>query len=165
MVDFSKLYQRPAGEAKRPPTLPGGAYPAIIKSYELGESEQKKTPFVRYFMSLLEWPPEAPKEWDETDEEGKQWHYSQEEIDLSRRQQRSEFYFWEDQNTRETADSALYQFDQFLRSCGIEPQGRSYEELFPAPVGSRVICLLKQQLNPQTNRIFTTVDRISGTAK
>lgn len=163
MVDFSQLYQRPAGEAKRPPTLPGGDYPSIIRSYELIESAQKKTPGVRYFLTLLEWPANAPQEWDDTDEEGKHWHYTRDEIDLSKRQQRTDFYFWKDDATGQIADNALYQFDQFLRSCDVDPAGRSYEELIPAVVGHRVLTVMKQQLNQQTNRIFTTVDRIVGT--
>lgn len=162
MPDFSKLYQRPAGEAKRPPTMPGGDYPSIIKSYELIESAQKKTPGVRYFMTLLEWPQNAPEHWTETDEEGKVWEYNKDEVDLARRQQRSDFYFWTDESTGEIADTALYMFDQFLRSFGIDPEGRSYQELMPAPVGRRCLTVIKQELNPRTNRIFSTVDRIVG---
>lgn len=162
MPDFSKLYQRPAGEAKRPPTMPGGDYPSIVRSYEMIESQQKHTPGARYHLTLLDWPSTVPEEWVEVDEEGKRWEYRKEEVDLAKRQQRFDFYFPTDEGTGETSEGSLYRFDQFLRACGIDPEGQTYETLIPSVVGHRVLCVMKQSLNTQTNRLFTQVDRLIG---
>jgi hypothetical protein len=164
MPDFSKLYQKPPGAAKRPPTLPSGDYPGIIRTYEVSESREKKTPCVRYFITLSDWAVNAPQSWSEVDEEGKKWDYTQSEVNLSTRPQRFEFWFPTDDNTGEVSEGQLFRFDQFLRSFdGMDPsQYSSYEELFPWPVGRRVVVTIMQQLNAQTNRIFAQTQRIIG---
>lgn len=161
MIDFSQLGKRAAGEATRPPTMPGGDYPCIARTNELGESQQKKTPFVRYYLTLLDWPSTIQERWTEHDEKGKVWEYSKADIDLSKKPQRFEFYFPKEENGEFNQD-ALWRFDEFLRSCGIDPSGRSYEELFPVPVGSRMLLTMRQQMNMDTGRTFTRPDKLVG---
>lgn len=165
MPDFTQLLRKPSGTAQRPPTLPGGDYRAITRKFEWGASDQKKTPRLRYAVGLLDWPSDAPDEWDEVDENGKVWHYAKSDIDLGKRQQTFDFYFPVDENTGEATDGSLWRLDEFLRSVGVEPDGRDYQELIPETVGQEVLLVMKQELNNNTNRIFCRPDRMIGTAK
>jgi hypothetical protein len=163
MVDFSKLASRTPGEAKKPPLMPGGSYLAVIKQYEQGESKPpKKTPFVRYHMTLLRWPENAPDEWFEVDDSGKRLDYKKDEVDLAKRAQRFEFYFPVDPETGEPNEGGLYRFDEFIRSLDIPMDGMTYPMLFAAPVGKQVLVEIVQQLNSETNRPFTSIQRITG---
>lgn len=156
MVDFSQLLRKPAGEAKRPPILPAGDYEALIKSFEPGESRQKKTPFIRFNVGLTSWPNDAPAEWDEVDPEtGKTHHYTQADVELGKRQLRTDFYLTED---------ALFRLDEFLRSLGIDPAGRSYEEILPEAIGQPVLVEVQQYLNQETNRTGNQVGKVVGLA-
>ena len=57
MTELASLLQVDVEDtAKKPPTLPIGSYPAIIKEREMGKSKQKQTPFIRIIVSLSGWP-------------------------------------------------------------------------------------------------------------
>ena len=133
MPDFKQLLSRPAGEGKKPQALNAGDYPAIIKSYELGDANKNKTPYVRYHIAYTGWPNGEPQ----TNEDG-------EAIDLSKRQGRRDYYLTED---------AFWRLDDFLTSHGIDLTGRSYEETLPEAVGKNVIAEVQQYMNQQTNEI------------
>lgn len=55
MVDFSKLsvLQQRTGEVERPKPIPNGTYDAVVTAREFGESNQKKTPYVRFTFGGL----------------------------------------------------------------------------------------------------------------
>jgi len=112
MVDFSKLLDKPAGEAKKPPVLPEGIYGVVIKGYSIDDKNKNKTPYVRFSVGYTEGP-----EGVELDG-----------IDLSKRQGRSDFYLTED---------ALYRLDEFIKSAGVEVKGKSYREIFPELTGTQ----------------------------
>ena len=145
MVDFSKLLKRPAGEAKRPPALPAGDYSGIIKGYELKEAPQGKDydVIVRFNVGLREWPDTV----DVSDREG---------IALDKKQLRRDFYL----NTSEV-DSA-WRLDEFIRSCGIEPSGRSYEEVLPDVTGSDVLVEVQQYMSERTGEIGNQIGKLLG---
>ena len=170
MVDFSKLYQKPAGTAKRPPRLLSGDYPGIIRQFEKGESKPKPredggvrgTPFYRYHVLLTGFPQGISSTWSEVDDDGKTWNYTLEDLDLSKRPQTFEFYFPVNAEG-DMADSAIWRFDEFLRSLEIEPEGQSYEVLEQAPVGRQVLLSMTQQLATDgTNRIFVRPTKMTG---
>lgn len=138
MVDFSSLLKKPAGEAKKPPVLPAGDYPGVVKSYELGDQNKNKTPYVRFMLGLTAFPDSV----DEAEREG---------IDLSKRQQRRDFFF---------TDDALWRLDEFLRGLGIQSNGRGYDEVLPEVVGQQVLIEVQQGLNQQTNEIFNQVGKL-----
>src|SRR5690349_2604108 len=48
MPDFTQLLKRPLNDVKRPDTLPQGTYHGMVLNYEIGESKEKKTPYVRF---------------------------------------------------------------------------------------------------------------------
>lgn len=125
MPDFSALLKKPAGEAKRPPLLPVGDYHGVIRSHEMGDNNQNHTPYVRFTVVLTEWPEDVEPE----DREG---------IELNKRQMSRDFFFTED---------ALWRLDEFIRSCGIDPQGRPYEEILPELIGQPVTAQIQRGLS------------------
>lgn len=140
MPDFSSLLKKPAGEAKKPPALPAADYPGVIKSFELGDNNKNKTPYVRLVLGLMS----VPDGIDPSELEG---------IDITKRQQRRDFYI---------TDDALWRLDQFIRSTGIEMNGREYEEVLPELVGTQVTIEIQQYLNQNTNEIGNQVGKIWG---
>lgn len=138
MTDFSSLLKGAAGNAKKPPALPAGDYPAIIKNFELGDANKNRTPYVRLTLGLQGFPESVSAE----DREG---------VDLSKRQPRRDYYL---------TDDALWRLDELIRDLGIEAAGRSYEEVIPELVGQQVLAELQQKLNQNTNETFTEVVKL-----
>ncbi len=164
MPDFTKLYSRPAGEGKKPPQWLPGDYPGLIKSLEHVQSREKKTPGMQYHLIVTDWFEGAPERWTETDEQGKVWEYQRDEVDLSKKQVSFTFYFPVDPETGEPLGTTDFMYDDFLRSCGVEPEGQSYADLMDQVVGKEVLIEMRGQLNESTNRIFVRANRIVGLA-
>jgi hypothetical protein len=141
MPDFSQLLRKPAGEAKRPPPLPIGDYPAVIKSQEVGDNNRNKTPYVRLALVLTDWP-ENVAEYDRP-----------EGVDLNKRQLRKDFYLTED---------SLWRLDEFIRSCDIDPNGRPYEEILPELIGKPVTVEVLHYINQQTSEIGNNTGAVVG---
>lgn len=141
MPDFTKLLSVPAGQAKKPPVLDAADYPGVIKGYELGESTQKKTPYVRFNLGLTGWPEGAEPQTKE----------SGEPIDLSTKSLRRDYFLTPD---------ALWRLDEMLKAIGIEAAGRSYQDILPETVGSAVLVEVRQGMNQTTNDLFNEVNQI-----
>jgi hypothetical protein len=155
MPDFSALLKRPAGEAKRPPELFAGDFYGLVKSYELGDNNTNKTPYVRLQVALQDWPDQSPDEWTVTDPEGSTTiTVSKSDVDLSKRSMRRDFYL---------TDDALWRLDEFIRSCKIDPHGRPYEEVLPELVGQPVMVEVQQYLNQRTQQIGNQIGKLVGT--
>lgn len=149
--NFSHLLKRPAGQAKKPEALPVGDYPGIIKGFEIGDQNKNKTVYARFQLGLTAWPDSVDEtERSKTGADGKT-----EAIDLSKRQLRRDFFL---------TDDALWRLDEFLRSCGIEPEGRTYEECLPEAVGQQVTVEVQQYLNEKNNEIGNQVGKVTGAA-
>lgn len=144
MVDFSALLRAPAGEAKKPSALPAGDYSAVIKSWEIGDNNKNKTPYVRFHIGVTGWP-------DHVDEESRQSEGKP--IDLSKRQMRRDFFFGD----------ALWRLDEFIRSTGVEARGRTYEEILPELIGAPVIAEVQQYMNEKTSEIGNQIGKLLGT--
>lgn len=153
MADFSQFLRRPSGEAKRPPPLfPADDYQGIIKNHEIGDDNQKKTPYVRFHVGLTAWGASVPASWHYAGSKGEQIETSQSEIDLSKRQMRRDFYL---------TDDALWRLDEFLSSCGIQ-LGRPYEELLPETTGASVTVQVQQYLNERSNEVGNQIGKLTG---
>jgi hypothetical protein len=140
-VDFKTLLSKPAGEAKKPPTLPAETYPGVIKSYELGDNNKNKTPYVRFHTQLVGWP-------DSVDDQE-----LRKAVDLTKRQLRKDYYL---------TDEALWRLDEFLRSMGLEPSGRTYEEVLPEAVNKPVNVEVQQYMNQQTNEVGNQIGNLTA---
>jgi hypothetical protein len=124
-VDFRQLLNRPTDDIKRPKPLPAGTYHGLVKSYEFGESAQKKTPYVRFALTLN-------SAGDDVDQE------ELAEIELSSKQLSTDFYL---------TDNSLYRLKEFLESVGVATEGRSLGECIPDSVNVSVIIDVTQDLN------------------
>ena len=145
--NFSHLLKRPAGKAKKPEALPAGLYPGIIKSFEYGDQNKNKTPYVRFHLGLTGWPDDV----SESDKSQPNGDGQLEPIDLSKRQPRRDFFL---------TDDAFWRLDEMLRSIGVEPAGRSYEECIPDAIGQNVIVEMQQYLNEKNNETGNQVGRL-----
>lgn len=137
-IDLGSLLKKPAGQAKKPPALDAGNYPGIVKGFEIGDQNKNKTPYVRFQVGLLGWPEGA-----EADAE----------IDLSKRQLRRDYFL---------TDDALWRLDEFIRSCNIESNGRSYEEVLPELTGAHVVVEVQQYMNQTSNEIGNQIGKMTG---
>ena len=144
MVDFTALLNKPAFEAKKPEALPAGDYTGVIKSYELGDNNAKKTPYVRYMVALVDWPDDVA----DSEKEG---------IVLSKRQLRRDYFL----RDAEGSDGILWRLDEFLRSCDIDGKGRRYDELIPEAVGKSVKVSVKQYMG-KNNEIGNEIGNLVG---
>jgi hypothetical protein len=139
MVDFTQLLHKAAGEAKRPKPLETGVYGGLVKNYEIGDNNKNRTPYIRLTLIPTEWPDTASSE-------------IRSEVDLTKRQMRKDFFLTED---------SLWRLDAFLRSCGIEPSGRTYEEVLPELV-SQPVQFEVAQFKGQDDNISNNVNQIVG---
>lgn len=141
MPDFRTLLDKPAGQAVKPPPLPGGDYPAVVTGHEMGESAQKKTPFVKFNFRLTGFPEDV----DAADTQG---------IDLEKRSQKSDFYL---------TDDAMWRLDEFLKSLGLELDGKSYSEAFREAVGQDVTLTIVQKMATDgSENIYANVTKALG---
>jgi len=143
MPDFSQLLGKTAGQAKRPEPLPIGDYPGVVSRYELGDNNRNKTPYLRLFVTLTGWPSNFTQSDIKPD------------IDLSKRQMRRDIF---------TTPDSLWRLDQFIESCGIEPNGRSYEQVLPELVGQPVIAAVNTYTSTSgdTGNQIDTVVGVNG---
>ena len=144
MVDFSAMLKKPAGLAKKPPALAPGDYPGIIKSFETGDANKNKTPYVRFHLGLMGWPESVAS--DEQQQDGVP-------IDLAKRPLRRDFFM---------TDDALWRLDEFIKSCGVAASGKSYEEVLPMLVGQQVTVEVQQYMNQSTSDIGNQVGKLIG---
>jgi len=142
MANFSDLLSKPLDEVIRPPALPAGTYFGSVKNYELGESSEKKTPYVRFNFATSHAGPEI----EPSDLEG---------VDLSKKQLRSDFYLTPD---------AEWRLKEFLESLGFDTKGRTFASLLPDTINSPVMMDVTQRLNQRnpTDPPFNEVRSVKG---
>lgn len=139
MPDFRSLLSKPAGKSVKPPQLPAGDYPGIVKKFELGESSKKKTPYVRFPAALMGWPEGAEPLPG---------------VDLAKRQAHVDFYMTE---------AAQWRLDDFIKSCGVDMEGRTYEDVLPEIVGKSVIVHMIQEPSEDGTEVFSKAKGMVGT--
>lgn len=128
-VNLASLLKRPVTQVKAPVTLESGLYYGVIKEYELGLSEKKKTPFLEY-RGFFERAHEETDAGGIADSEiaGKKWSVS----------------FWLN------SDEGFYRLLQFLRSCGLEiPDSEevSFDAYVPQVVSETVLVNVEKKLS------------------
>lgn len=140
MPDFSDLLRKPAGEAKRPQALPIGDYQGVIRSHEVGDSNRNHTPYVRFGITLTEWPESfGPQDIPA-------------EIDLGKRQLRKDFFL---------TDESLWRLDEFIKSTGVNATGRKYEDVLPELIGQPVKVEVRHY-RAQDDTVGNTVETLVG---
>lgn len=137
-VDLGSLLKKPAGQAKKPPALDAANYPGVLKSFEVGNQNKNQTPYVRFHVGITGWGEGVEPQAD---------------VDLSKRQMRRDYFL---------TDDALWRLDEFIRSCGIEANGRSYEEVCPELIGHPVTVEVQQYMNQTSNEIGNQIGKMTG---
>lgn len=141
-VSFKDLLSTPLDLVKRPPALPQGTYEGVVKSFEFGESREKKTPFVRVYFTLIA----AGEDVDPTLMEG---------VDLAKRAPRTDFYVTND---------SMWRIKEFLASLGLDVEGRTLSEVIPEMVGANVQMYITQRSSADGQEIFNDVKTVKGVA-
>jgi len=122
-VDFKKLLSKNMDESERPRPLPPGTYFGRVSKISYDVSKEKKTPYVRFLLSVT-------SAGDGVDEEALNG------VDLSKKQLRKDFYMTQD---------ADYRLKDFIKSCGIQVAGRSFESTLPDTMNAPVIMEVTQR--------------------
>lgn len=139
--DFSKLLSKNMDGVERPKPLPPGTYYGRIEKFSVDESKEKKTPFVRFNLKVTS----ADESIDADAVNG---------IDLSKKQLRKDFYLTPD---------ADYRLKEFLKSCGIKVQGRTFGEVLPETVNSPVIMEVTQRAAQDgSGELYNDVNSLKG---
>jgi hypothetical protein len=139
MPDFSALLKKPIVADKAPPAIEAGNYPGIIKSFEYGDSNKNKTPYVRFHIGLTGWADNVEP---------------QAGVDLSKKQMRRDFFL---------TDEARYRLANFIKSCGVALDDSSdYEVIIPTLVGTRVVAEVQQYLNQNSGEIGNQIGNLTG---
>jgi len=138
MADFNALLNRSSEEAARPVALPIGTWACVISDYKLGESAQKKTPFVEFIFNVI-----APGEDIESE--------ALEGLDYNGKTLRDKFYLTE---------TAEFRLADFLKN-NFDLVG-TYAEILPATKGQAVNVNVGQRLgdpDPLTGeqKVYTEV--------
>ena len=139
-VDFKSLLSKPSDDITKPKPLPAGTYNGMVSKYEFGESKEKKTPYVRFFLTVHS----AGEDIDPADIEG---------IDLTKKQLRRDFYL---------TDDALYRLKEFAVSIGVEATGRSLGEMIPDCVNAQVLIAVTQRNSQDGSEIYNDVGDVKG---
>ncbi len=126
-VDFKKLLSVNLDEVKAPAALPEGTYHGTIASFEYGDNNKNKTPYVRFGLKFHS----AGNDVDPKD---------MADIDLSARKMSTDFYLTPD---------ARFRLKDFLESLGMKTSGSTFDELIPEAVGQSVIAYVTQRFNPE----------------
>lgn len=126
-VNFKDLLSTKLDDVKAPSALPEGTYHGNISSFEYGDNNKNKTPYVRFALKFTHTS-------DDVDEKDLA------DIDLSSRKLSTDFYLTPD---------ARWRLKEFLVSLGLKTDGSSFDELIPEVVGQSVIAYVTQRFNPE----------------
>lgn len=143
-VDFKSLLSKNMDEVKRPVPLPPGTYRGVVAKFEFKESQEKKTPFVRFMIQIT-----APGDDVAGDP-------NLAKIDLSKKQLRKDFYLTPD---------AEYRLKEFIDSCGIATKGQSFGVSIPNTQNAPVLIEVTQRPGQEDGEFFNDIGSIKGTAK
>lgn len=114
---FRELLKQSTDTVERPRPLADGHYVGTIRNHEFGQSSQKKTPFVRFFLVPTEETQDVPAGANDG-------------LVLEKKELRKDFYITPD---------ALYRLSDFLDATLGQATGRSFDERIPDTRGIRVM--------------------------
>lgn len=142
-VRFSELLSKNTDNVERPKPYPAGHYYGKLGKFTLGDQNQNKTPYVRFPVTAVS----PGEDIDPADLEG---------INLGKKQFRSDFFLTED---------AEYRLKEFLKSLGLNVQGRSFGEILPETPGADVYFELTSQPSDREEGVFVNfITNITGVA-
>jgi hypothetical protein len=148
-ADFSQLLSVPLDSIKKPPILPAGDYPGIIKQYELGDANKNKTPYIRFNLVPTDWAVTTEDTW--LDSEGAS--HSKSDVDLSKRQFRRDYFLTQD---------ALWRLTDLMKGCGLELAGKQIQDVLPELIGCQVLIEIQQYLSEKSGEFGNQVGKVVG---
>lgn len=117
-ADFKQLLNKKVDDAKRPPLLPPGDYEGLVKAWKVDERDYKQgdgpVPVVSFLCQITAAGDGVDAE-DLKDAEGKPF-------DPAGRRYSVDFSLKAEED---------YRLSEFLQSCGIDTEGRSFGETLP----------------------------------
>lgn len=139
--DFTQILDEvPLGEIEKPKPLPEGAYRAIIKKIDYGKSAEKKTPYVRFHLEIVE-----AINVDENELES----YGA----VNGKKTKVDFYVTE--NTKHNLKDFL------INHLGIEADGQSFlSQIIPEAQNRELGINIKHEISERSQEAYSTV---SGT--
>lgn len=136
--NFNALLDKQMGSVEKPKPFPEGPYNLLIIKREFGESQQKKTPYVRFEFRVVS--PGAGVD---------QELLAHAKIDFSKRTMREDFYL---------TDDALFRLTDFLQNALGLPSDLSTRLAVEQAVNRAVIGHVKQEMDKQDpTRIYTRI--------
>jgi len=154
-VDFSRLLNKPAGKAEKPPVLPPGNYPVMCTGHEMGKSNNEKgTPFIQFNLKFRDWDP-AIEEEDKKTPAGVS-------IDLTKRKVSFKVYFQNDAaEGQEPQWAPSYRIDEAITALGVDMgDGRPYTEVLPETTNCTAILVVGQDVSQTTGDMFNTYGKL-----
>lgn len=136
-VDLSNLLGKRSDEIEKPKPLPIGNYGWLIKSHEIVESSQKKTPGVQFTVQ----PFEAK---DDVDED-----LLAEVKEPFKKQMKLTFWITED---------SLWRLNDFLQMLELGGNGETLEELIPETTGQQFVAKVKHEQMQDGNDFIPRID-------
>jgi len=126
-VNFRELLSVNLDDVSAPKALPEGTYHGTVASFEYGDNNKNKTPYVRFALKFHT----AGDDVDPAEMEG---------IDLATRKLSTDFYLTPD---------ARFRLKDFLVSLGLKTEGASFDELIPEAVNQPILAFVTQRFNPE----------------
>lgn len=135
---FSSLLSTRGDTVEKPKPIPAGNYFLTIKGHELGQSKQKKTPFVK-ILFLINGPGDDVDQ-DQLEVFGGVQKLMTKPID-------TDFYLTED---------SLFRFKDFIEGpCAIAMGERSFGEVLPELVGTQLLGQIGHEASQDGQQIYT----------
>ena len=126
-VNFRELLSVNLDDVSAPKALPEGTYHGTVASFEYGDNNKNKTPYVRFSLKFHT----AGDDVDPAEMDG---------IDLATRKISTDFYLTPD---------ARFRLKDFLVSLGLKTEGASFDELIPEAVNQPILAFVTQRFNPE----------------
>lgn len=135
--NFEALLNTSMDEVEKPKPLPVGHYQFLVTAKELGQSKEKKTPFVSYKCRVM-----APLEDVDQDTLSAVKNWNEKELKL-------DFYL--------TPDS-MFRLKDFAAHCQVESSGKSAGQLIDDLLNASFVGQVGHSLSPRDNEtVFANI--------
>lgn len=135
-TDFAALLNVNADDIQPPKPLPPGPYTFIVKSHDFGESQQKKTPFVRFIVK-----PVAPGAGVDTSLLPEGWQ---------EKEMRLDYYLTQD---------AMFRLKDFLEHLRLNISGRTIASVIPETINQQFIGNVAHKISEKDKKsVFANID-------
>lgn len=148
-MDLRSLLDVEVSSIKGPSNWAGGQYHGFISKYEPGESREKKTPYLRVFVTYTRADESIPEDLLK-DQDGAP-------LDMSKgpsgRGRYKDYYL---------TDDAKIQLVQLLQAVGIDTDGKKLSACVPELLNKRVLITLVQKARQDGEGFMNEIDKLVG---